>query len=760
MIKEILLLQHSHYDRGYMHHPEVEDALQADYLRQVIDYCARNPEAKWTAEVSRPVIYLLDECARRGEHQTIRALSALAAQGRLGVGALATHIAPLADRRELEELAADSVRVRRELGAPVRVAFLHDINGLPWPVADVLLDAGVELLITGINEAGYGRTAVGRHQLFKWRTPQGRTLLVYNGDHYGAFNREMHPENGSLDEMLAGWQGYEKKIADQSHNTEFCYLTATLRQPCDCNPPDEEVAPLVAAWNRAKIGPPIRFVTGEDLLDHLKAHWPREIPTYEGDWTDWWNFGCATAPKHLALARRARQLLRFTETVATQGSPAQIGGAPMRVVESLTIARESLGLWNEHTFGCYKTEDSWNSVETQISCEQKNSLATRGFIWAELAARLEMERLAGNPAQSRGYRGCLIFNPTPHPATFYPQVPTEWLKPTQTHNQSWMHHTSPRLDYLLPSEMTLLSPLTIPGKQWREVSLLAAPLHDELEQDEGMIRNATREIRFDPITGRITDLVERATGRDLLPAQSDFGFADPVAETLPARAPASLPEGRLFPRKPLAATSEFVGIEHLDTTLWLVRRHVLPTGHVVKSRIGLGALTSEIAVIWDLKLADIETPNGLYAAFPTPLAAGWRAWYDTAGQRVEMDAEQLPLACRDYPTVETYAEMSDGEQRIKLHTPDVPLAMFGDFNWGKHNGHQLSREANPLLLSFVYNNYWGTNYAIAQPGSFPLRWILEMGAVASAPWSHDYLVHPICQRPPTSFPLIEPDRRI
>lgn len=755
MIKEILLLQHSHYDRGYMHHPEVEDALQADFLRMVVAYCARFPEAKWTAEVSRPVTFLLDECARRGDTNTVAALAALAAEGRFGIGALATHITPLADHQELIELAADTHRLRRELGAPVRTAFQHDINGLPWPVADVLLDAGIELLITGINEAGYGRVAGGLHQLFKWRTPQGRELLVYNGDHYGSFNRDIHPEDGSLETMLAGWKRHEANLIAQGHHGDFCYLTSTVKQPSDCNPPDHETPALVAAWNAAKIGPPIRYVTGEDLLAHLRANWTLPIPTLSGDWTDWWNFGCASVPKHVAVARRARRLLRFTESLRDQGQPAALVHAAPRVADSLALARESLGLWNEHTFGCYMAAESWSLVETQISCEQKNSLATRGFVWAELAARLEMDRIANNLVQSRGYRSCLVFNPLPHSATFYPQIPSEWLKPLQSHNQSWLHHTSPRLDYLPPRELTLLAPLSIPAGQWIEVSLPVpspvTPPVTSLESGADYLRNATREIRFDPVSGRITAIFNRASGQSCIPPLGDFGFAEPVAETTPGRARQNLPGGRTYHRNPIPGTTAFVKLETQAHTLWLVRRHTLPTGHEVISRVGVGAQSDEIAVTWELTLADTEVVNALYAAFPTVLATDWRAWFDTAGQRVELDGGQLPGACRDYPTVETYAELTDATQSVKLHTPDVPLVMFGDFSWGKRNGGSVPRHAHPLLLSWVYNNYWGTNYAIAQPGTLHLRWTLQFTAASTAPapnpWAHDYLIHPICRLP-------------
>ena len=51
----------------------------------------------------------------------------------------------------------------------------------------------------------------------------------------------------------------------------------------------------------------------------------------------------------------------------------------------------------------------------------------------------------------------------------------------------------------------------------------------------------------------------------------------------------------------------------------------------------------------------IPDPEGIYFAIPLNLGAGWRAHFDTAGQPVELDAEQLPGACRNWFTVESFA---------------------------------------------------------------------------------------------------------
>ena len=111
-------------------------------------------------------------------------------------------------------------------------------------------------------------------------------------------------------------------------------------------------------------------------------------------------------------------------------------------------------------------------------------------------------------------------------------------------------------------------------------------------------------------------------------------------------------------------------------------------------------------------------PEGIYFAIPLNLPAGWRCHFDSASIPVELDAEQLPRACRDWFTVETYACIHGGGYGATLYCPDAPMIQVGDFNFGRLQD-AIPRRERPLLLAWPMNNYWNTNFPRVQPG--PVR---------------------------------------
>ncbi|MEX2382037.1 MAG: hypothetical protein WD490_06620 [Opitutales bacterium] len=764
MINDILVLHHSHYDRGYMHPPEMEDLHQADFIRQAIEWCERNPEGKWTAEVTRPVKCFLAECRRRREPEWIERLTRLAGAGRFGIGALALHATPLCDALELADLVADVPELRRVTSAPIRVAFQHDINGMAWPISDGLLDQGVELLITGIN-LPFGNVAVGRFRHFRWQTPTGRHLEVFNGEHYGAINRELNLMEGTVSAMQKGWAVYAEKMHSQGNQLPFAYMTASHTQPGDCNPPDEELLPLIRAWNGEKAGPRIRWVTGEDLLVALRAQAREPLATFVGDWTDWWNFGCASTPMHTALARAGRRRLRMAELLATQPINPPQGWEAARAQESAALAREQLLLWNEHTWGSYEATEAPDSPSARLQNHQKQSLAHLGFAAADAALRLRMEALATNPSQARGFAGCWVFNSHTEAAVIHPWVPKDWLLPHAMHNRGWMLHQTAKLHYTRVSDRHQLPPQTLAATSWEFISF-AAPLEPApaaMQHGPDFLQSPHHRLEFDPVSGNIRSIVRRADACELLPQNSTWPWASPVFECpdpdihpSPHREtifnPYDLPgkDGAARPRWQATRTmgvSQFKSVELCGHTLWLARSHELPRDVRLNSTIGLSASSDEITLRWHLTLPYVEEPWALYAVFPTRLGAGWGGTYDTAGRDVRYDDEQLPGACRDYITIDTAAGMHDAENCWRMRSTDVPMVMLGDFHFRSKLMQPVDRPPNPLLISWVANNYWFTNFPCAEPGTVRLVWKLRCRPQASkagvAPaWEESELIHP------------------
>ncbi|NJK91881.1 MAG: hypothetical protein HC904_08675 [Blastochloris sp.] len=283
---------------------------------------------------------------------------------------------------------------------------------------------------------------------------------------------------------------------------------------------------------------------------------------------------------------------------------------------------------------------------------------------------------------------------------------------------------------------------------------MVAEAGDEaLQTGSDFLRSRHHEIKFDSKTGRVSALLDRVQGRVLLPEWSRWAWAEPVAEVLESQRHADastqsfLNGTRVMTAGQFAAESHFSKVEHRGSSVWLIRRHELITGHRVESQIGLCSGSDEVAVVWKVHLNDYANPNGIYAAFPTRLAGGWRAFFNTAGVEVEFDVGQLPGACRDFVTTEHSVALREGEQSWTLRCPDAPLVMLNGFHYGKKLTALPDRLPEPFLLGWVYNNYWGTNFPASEPGSFELHWGLRWESSSEGkpplPWEQEVLLHPV-----------------
>ncbi|MFM2092716.1 MAG: hypothetical protein RLZZ127_3205, partial [Planctomycetota bacterium] len=148
------------------------------------------------------------------------------------------------------------------------------------------------------------------------------------------------------------------------------------------------------------------------------------------------------------------------------------------------------------------------------------------------------------------------------------------------------------------------------------------------------------------------------------------------------------------------------------------------------------------------RLRDTVHPEAWYLAIPLALPAGWGCCFDTAGCPVELDADQLPGASRDWVTVDRWIALQLGGRGAMLACPDAPLAMPAGFAFAKDRS-RIPRDADPLLLAWPMNNYWQTNFRSSQPGPMDLRWRLGAGpgddraADALCDTADGFCVHPV-----------------
>ena len=135
----------------------------------------------------------------------------------------------------------------------------------------------------------------------------------------------------------------------------------------------------------------------------------------------------------------------------------------------------------------------------------------------------------------------------------------------------------------------------------------------------------------------------------------------------------------------------------------------------------------------------LSEPHAIYLPLPVALEPAWQCHFETGGAVVRLDDEQLPYASRHYITTQRFIRIADDAHELTVACPDAPLWQVGGYTFGRHQepDGRVAR-ARPLLLAWLTNNYWMTNFQADQGGRIRFRFFLlpsptrSLGASAQA----------------------------
>jgi len=785
-IKEILVLHHSHFDLGYTHsqpiiwemHREYIDQM-LDLLDQTADWPDEDAKPKWTCEVTDP----LRRWLKTASAGSIERFKKHVKSGRIAVAAMRFHITPMMNERQLRRQLAPVAELREKLGAQIKAAIQHDITGVPWPLADVLLDHGIDLFIMAIN-CHLGGHVRPRPGVFRWAAPSGRELRVMNGNHYTMFDQICRTWERSASSMRKGLDEYLAHLERIEYPHDFLYLTTTAApEMWDNSPPNLPTAKLIRKWNEDGLEPRIRYVTSEDLAARISALPEKSLPLQSGDWTDYWNFGCASTAADVARNRAAKRSLAAAEMIADARKAEWSAG----VRDAAERCQDNIDLYDEHTWGYWDTRPGVEPCGVQEHL--KSTFSFEGRELAQYLLTHELDALAENPAISgQSPDEILLVNPSPVARREPVEIPAAWRKPG-----NWLRCMrfvpTARAEYWTGTE--ICGPVEVPanGSARMKLADLKPAVQDErvfhkdmrtaadirafnnfrvekARTGHAIIESPRHRLSYDPVTGRVLGLLDKELNWEALPRESDHALFDFVRER-----PNALVDGRreaYYDRdlekekydqscwKPWRAIREgatkptLVNVVRNAVSISLERAFEAPGTNRVWQRITLRAESPVIEVAVEIEKVAYTDPEGIYFTIPLNLGAGWRAHFDTAGQPVELDAGQLPGACRNWFTADTFAAMHSADRGMALFCPDAPMVMAGGFHFGPPLA-ELPREANPYLLAWPLNNYWNTNYALAQSGLIRLRYgLLTHGAFdpaeisrEAAAFAQPVIVHPV-----------------
>ena len=762
-IDEILVLHHSHLDVGFTHSQPILWEMQREYLDLALDFLDQTADfsgpslPRWTCEVTEPVIRWL----QTAPPEQVQRFRAFLEQDRIAISAMQYNTTPLAGAEQLIRQLYPARQLRENLGAVITTLNQHDVNGLPWPMVETMQASGIDLLIMAIN-LHLGGAPAPRPGIFRWQGASGAEVLVMNGNHYTMFDQILYAWDDSLERMAEGLAEYEPVLEHFGYPYNFLYLT-TANSPTawDNSPPNLVTANLIRRWNESGRTPVIRYVTPAQLLERIRAVPREQIPVVRGDWTDWWNFGCASTALETRLYQHARSALASAELLEAARFPTRRSAA---LQSASRRAWDAVQQYAEHTWGYFNTDPDHPQMQTQSHL--KKSYAHEAHELADYLLANELEALAGSSIQTSGPAGVLLVNPSGQACAEYVPIPDSWQQPhknlrTNRFMYELLHPSAPA---------PLYGPVEMPPYSWKRIplaDLLPAAPHPGLSSGEGWIESPFHRLTYHPVTGRVTGLVDKARDWQVLDVSSPYSLFEFVRETTDAL---------IDPRREAYYNRDLIR-EKFNLSCWqngwraVRERATRPLGFKVETgpesiRLsltfaapGVERLAQSITLHAGSALIDLDVsfyktdhrdPEGIYFAIPLNLPAGWECVFDTAGSPVRLDADQIPGVCRDWFTVDGYAAVHTGERGVTLFCPDAPMVQAGGFNFGA--GHTaIPREANPLLLAWPLNNYWNTNFPLAQPGQMRFHYALQTHAAFDAPAAaaqsrlaqSGVLVHPV-----------------
>lgn len=753
MIREILLVHHSHTDIGYTHPQPVVMELQRRFIDTALDYLDETADwplgsrLTWTCEVTGVT---LDWWRQALERQQQRFLAA-AARGQLEVAALGWNMTPLMDHQMLLD-GLSPIKFFRSLGLSVRAAMNSDVNGLPWGTVDALLDHGVEGLSMAVNEH-FGYAVQPRPRGFWWESPSGRKLLVWNGLIYGSSAEQVLSIPVDASQTETSITKLQALLDSKGYPHDFLMVQATHRGFHDNASPNLELARFVRAWNEDEHEVALKLVTLSEVFERLRAQPPEQLETLRGDWTDWWNFGSGSTAAATTLALGGQRLLRAAEQLrawpGAELSQAQVSQAEPspespRQAGLFERANEQLTLYAEHTWGADRSVWKHLSPETLVQQGLKLATAYEGYSLARMLQRDGLERLSTR--DESGSAQLLLYNPLPFAVRRTVRLP----EPDETIRQLAQKdsHLAQRQDVVLgdldvavthdwilaSAAARYVGPVELPALGYITMPLDALPEpQGEVYADETGMGNSRLEVRFDPDRGGLSSLrldgvefVRNATwqfGQAVLevPAegsrQAIFGPPDYGTIDVHTAWHTDWEAHREGPTEVDASHSVQAGRAEYRQTMYM------PNGDQVTATYQLMADEASLGLEVVIDKQPISAPHALYLAFPVALEASARCTFETAGAVVQLDEEQLPYSSRHYLTTQRFIALQDDKAGFSVACPDTPLWQVGGFTFGRHQDGVVSRDG-ATLLAWLTNNYWDTNFQADQGGRLHFRFQL------------------------------------
>lgn len=777
----VYLVQHSHTDIGYTERQDKIIGYHYHFIKQAIDlldeiHLRGNREIqgfKWQCENH----WQVKNFYKRATPEEIASFEKYVKMGEIGLSGNYLNLTELINYPVLFDKLKEAKQYGESIGHPVRSGMSADINGFSWGYSEALYQNGITRFFSCLH-AHHGLFPLYKKQMpFRWETPNGNHILVWNGEQYHLGNAlglapraggsymiydELGPDvnRNEMKVVTLRVPRYLKNLEQEGYPYDFIpvMISGTLT---DNAPPSAEIVRRMKELNTLFDGK-IRFemTTLDGFFDRVEKDCT-DIPTYKGDWNDWWADGVgstAAVVKNYRDAQRKYNLCLKLDPDGSLSDPAL-----------MQSAAENLILYAEHTWGYSSSvSEPWETLVNDLELKKSAyAINANTEVSENLDRVLEAKgEVAIRPDREKLYKA---INPHDVPITGTVKLYLEFWEMLDGH----LYQTGDPIEVIDVKTGEVLPAQARHIARAREIEVKAhfAPGQERIFRLRSLVKvqHAIKNhayigsegvadiLPYGEDTSYRTDTAQIETDYFILSMDMERGIRSIVdkedgSELVRADAPYApfvgiyeITDNKPHPceiRRSMGRNRKSHATRRFSAKVSDIR--IVDNGEVFAAAEldfaleGTRMYTVYLKVYKQLPRMDAMVrihkesrwePENLYISLPfTTADAGEVKYVDKTGCIIRPGIDQLPGSNREFYLIQNGISCVAEKKSLSIGIKDAPLVVFGDL------------QAHPIALctgedleynrgcaySWVMNNFWETNFKVDLGGFYEFAYSLTL----------------------------------
>jgi hypothetical protein len=799
MVKKLLIIHHSHTDIGYTEPQERLKLYHVNFINQAISILDDLHDGKlegcegftWQCENH----WQIENYYKSASDEHKRKFEKFVKSGEIGLSGNYLNMTELVDMDVLNSRIAKARNYSEGIGFAIKSGMSADVNGYAWGYVDALHNNGIVNMYCALH-SHHGMFPLNMKQRpFFWESPTGNKVLLWCGEHYH-FGNELYLAPGAgtsymiFDEIrniaknayvLETGSGIEEINLLESDRDAFAKLEIELAMtrikryvenlelegyPYDfvpvlvsgCStdnaPPNVLVSKRINELNRKFDGElEICMATLDDFFDAVRNS-DRAIPTYKGDFTDWWADGVAStalATKLCREAQRKRSICRKLD------KDSKLGNADLMEESS-----EDIMLFCEHTWGYTSSvTEPWDSLVANLE-RKKDAYATNAHTKISQNLDIILQKLGEVPIEASRRQAYRAINPHNVPIRMPVKVYIRFwenidgasldplaeikaysfegdeLLPSQGHSIARAFELEVMLD-LQPGETKdfYIKQLFKKGGTALNHAYKGSDTVEDIVNNRNYIvapyqvETDTFKVVFNKDKG-IASIYDKKHGKELVEDGFIGAFTGVHEFTQMGSNPKEVRRAMGRNRCSIATKRSFAALRNVEI---IENGNLYVNAKVSYELEGCRFYSVFLKIYKDISFIDARVclhkettwdPENLYVALPFTADGNNETYVEKTGCVIRPGIDQLPGTCQDFYLIQSGIYRKGEQFDLLIGTKDAPLVSFGErgvkpVELCDGNNTMLNRSTP---YSWVMNNFWEVNFKADLGGFYEFRYVV------------------------------------